>query len=605
MEEKGLLLVFISDYKDGAKTGRYKGERGDGTQWWFEGAQTNDAPVKYLISKALEDHHKIEKIICIVSKKVRDKGFEEFQRMVNDYIHSSKELEAAYGGRQIDFCPVDYPESEDAISVRASEVYKKIAAADCIGGEDGAKIYIDYTGGLRDINFLMTAIIRYLEYHGVSCQEIVYSSYNRDDTDKNRIYSLRCIYDMYQLLNGVEQFVDTGNAELLQACYHDEGDRDANELLEQIIRFSHAMSLCDVGNVDKTMDQLCQSLDRFDAKADKGSFFSVMFGDLTSIIRKKLYIERGRAYSYPQLIRWCLDNNMVQQALTLYVEKMPEFYCNEGIVEFSQEEEKYKKNRKNPGMAWRTEFFYGPFYDQLVMPELKKFRERLKTGCEAMTKECPMTETLEAKKFRKLKTYMETEKEKAAIDLLVKYLEKYYKGGVPGNITMPYTGEKVEDYPKNVYRFVKCVSSDVKWYVYFYYNDKKKYDESTREMGTYEKKVVALEAAKTYPGRIPNAVTDDNLLLYNMMKYYLALKIIRNRINHASEQEAQEDEVKAINQLEKNHGICMKTEFQNIKNLIREGIELYPGNIHKKGLKITVKKDLTNTKSITKGGKKQ
>lgn len=523
MKEKGLLLVFISDYKDGAKTGRYKVERGYGTPWWFEGTQTNDAPVKYLISKALEDHHKIEKIICIVSKKVKDKGFEEFRCMVNDYIHNSKELEAAYGSRQIDFCPVDYPESEDEISVRASEVYKRIAAADCIGGEDGAKIYIDYTGGLRDINFLMTAIIRYLEYHGVSCQEIVYSSYNRDGTDKNRIYSLRCIYDMYQLLNGVEQFVSTGNAELLQSCYHDEGDRDANGLLEQIIRFSHAMSLCDVGNVDKTMDQLCQSLDRFDAKADKGSFFSVMFGDLTSIIRKKLYIEKDRAYSYPQLIRWCLDNNMVQQALTLYVEKMPEFYCNEGIVEFSQEEEKGRKSRKNPGMAWRTEFFYGPFYDQLVTPELKESRKRLETGCEAMTKECPMIENFEAKKLQKL--------------------------------------------------------------------------------GTYEKKVIALEAARTYPGRIPKAVTDDNLLLYNMMKYYLALKIIRNRINHASEQEAQEDEIKAINQLEKNHGICMKTEFQNIKNLIWEGIGLYPGDIHKKELKITVKRDLSNGKPIVKGGR--
>lgn len=119
----------------------------------------------------------------------------------------------------------------------------------------------------------MTAIIRYLEYHGISCKEIVYSSFNKNDSEKNQIYSLNCIYSMYQLLNGVEQFVSTGNAELLQLCYQNEKESSADELLRQIIKFSQAMSLCDVRDVDHIMDQLCDSLDQFDAKEEKGSFF--------------------------------------------------------------------------------------------------------------------------------------------------------------------------------------------------------------------------------------------------------------------------------------------------------------------------------------------
>lgn len=183
----------------------------------------------------------------------------------------------------MDFHTVRYPEDEEKISDRAAQVYRQIAAEDCIGGENGARVYIDYTGGLRDINFLMTAIIRYLEYRGASCREIVYSSFNRDNREKNEICSLGCIYDMYQLLNGVQQFVDTGNAELLS----------------------------------------------------------------------------------------------------------------------SQEET--QNSRQNQGKTWRTEYFYGPFYDQLVMRDFKEFVERLKAGYQDMRDTYPLLEQSEADRFRKLK----------------------------------------------------------------------------------------------------------------------------------------------------------------------------------------------------------
>lgn len=572
MGKKGLLLVFISDYKDSSVTQIYKAQKQDGTEWCFEGTQTNDAPVKYLISKALEDNNRIEKIICIVSKKVREQGLEEFKRMVNDYVCGSEEWKAVYGNQEIDFHQVIYPESEEEISVRASKVYTQLAAPDCIGTESGARVYIDYTGGFRDINFLMTGIIRYLEYHGISCEEIVYSSYNRDDSSRNKIYSLNCIYDMYQMLNGVEQFVTTGNAELLQNCYRNEGEGNTDELLQQIVSFSHAMSLCDVRNVDRSMEKLCESLDRFDAKENKGSFFSVMFGDLTSIIRKKLYIEKGKAYSYPRLIQWCLDNNMVQQALTLYIEKMPEFYCTEGLLEFCEEDA--EKSRKNRGQSWKTEYFYGSFYDQFVMPELKDFGSRLRAGHKDMKDTYVQIDKFEAEKFRILKKYMQTEQEKRAVERLIIFLKKYY-GGIPRDIIFPYTKEKMKNCPKSANSFVSHVVNDEKWRIYFFYNEKKKYDES--ESGTYEKKVIALNKVKTYKGKIPKTGTDDNVLLYAIMKYYLALKLLRNRIHHASEQDAQEDERKAIDQMEKDHGICMKIEFQNIKSLMQEGLNLSIG----------------------------
>ena len=62
MRKKGVLLVFVSDYKSGAEIRKDKVIREDGSLCWFEGVQTNDAPVKYLISRALKDENKIEKM---------------------------------------------------------------------------------------------------------------------------------------------------------------------------------------------------------------------------------------------------------------------------------------------------------------------------------------------------------------------------------------------------------------------------------------------------------------------------------------------------------------------------------------------------------------
>ncbi len=63
-----------------------------------------------------------------------------------------------------------------------------------------------------------------------------------------------------------------------------------------------------------------------------------------------------------------------------------------------------------------------------------------------------------------------------------------------------------------------------------------------------------------------------------MMKYYLPLKMIRNRINHASEEGAEEDETNALKRLERDHGICARREFAQVKKLMYQGLEILEEN---------------------------
>ena len=566
MKRDGILLLFLSEYKEGNAAVRYTAEGLDGKELHVEGVQTNDAPVKYLIRRAAGNGDLIQKVLYIITDRVRSRGdHKRFEQMVDAYIREDERLRALYGGQKITYEEIAYTDSGQETSVRALKIYRRIAAGSGFRQETKKNVYIDYTGGFRDISFLMTVIIRYLECHDIFCREIVYSNWS----DK-KIYSLSCIYDMFRLVSGVDQFVSTGNAELLENCYDKEEDQDTKELLSQIVKFSHVMSLCDVEKVDQIMDNLQKGLDRYEEKKERESFFSEIFSDMISIIRQKLNMEKDQRYTYPRLIRWCLDNNMVQQALTLYVEKMPQYYYESGMLELTEEERRLRPGATEAGTA-----FYVELYDRIGEPkELRQFADRLKRGYEDMTRKYESMEGLSASRFRELLLPMETDQEKRAVQRIVDFLRKKYEGGML-TILIPYTNIPWRQRPRTINGFVKTLTNDIRWQHFFLYHNREEYEKLKK--GTYEKKVNALDRLPHCKERIPGSCV-CNEKLYQMMKYYLPLKMIRNRINHASEEGAEEDETNALKRLERDHGICARREFAQVKKLMYQGLEILEEN---------------------------
>ena len=69
-----------------------------------------------------------------------------------------------------------------------------------------------------------------------------------------------------------------------------------------------------------------------------------------------------------------------------------------------------------------------------------------------------------------------------------------------------------------------------------------------------------------------NADTENAEYLSHIMKYYLAVKLIRNRVNHASEKEISPDEQNAIETMKKDYAIDINMEFDNIKQILYDGI---------------------------------
>ena len=102
---------------------------------------------------------------------------------------------------------------------------------------------------------------------------------------------------------------------------------------------------------------------------------------------------------------------------------------------------------------------------------------------------------------------------------------------------------------------------------YFVYNDDQRYQRIPNS--TYRKKVHALKVLQENQ-KIRKQVGDADRLL-EIMKYYLAIKMIRNRMNHASEEEDSEDERLAAKELER-FGIVINSDIENIQDIMYKAL---------------------------------
>lgn len=236
------LLLFLSDYKAGSKQEDYY-ENVDKDPV-SSGAQTNDAPVKYLLETALKDDklnpdRKLS-VLCITSNQVmtdkvkedengETKEFTMWERFRNYFTrYIIEDLGCGKDSFEFISIPYDYDKrtkqlSNESTDQMAQRIFGEIS--DKLEKNDISDVYVDYTGGLRDIAFLMTTIIRYLEFNGINCQKVVYSQYFRDKDKKNRIYNITYIYEMFQMINGVNEFVTTGRAAVLNEIFQSERDK--------------------------------------------------------------------------------------------------------------------------------------------------------------------------------------------------------------------------------------------------------------------------------------------------------------------------------------------------------------------------------------------
>ncbi len=333
-----IILTNLSKFKKEAETSAYSSETGD-----IIGTQTNDAPVKYLVSFLHNKGETADKILAVTTKVAED-TYTQFCQMLAEYGEKT--------GIEIPV-PEKIGTFETDISRTIQKITEKISVND--------KVYIDTTGGFRNSSYLLMGVVRVLEYSDILLEKAVYSN-----NFEHKIEDVTDNYRMFDLINAVNTFTSVGNACELANYFKDFDDDVIKRTINAMNVFSDEITLCRTSKLNNVISELNSCLSELE-NVQSDSKDITLFKSLSKTIRSKFNIHDGEI-EYPAIVRWCLDNRLIQQAVTVYVEKMPEYFYKKGYFKASESVKESVRNKNS-----RFDFHYDLFYSTLLqddgMPE--------------------------------------------------------------------------------------------------------------------------------------------------------------------------------------------------------------------------------------------
>lgn len=285
------IIMFVSAYDPGkSQNNKYKCP--DGSE--VEGMQTNEAPVKYLLNK----HPDIEKIIGIVTEQAQS-AWEYLDQLKNEI------------NRKVEMKKVPYSLDENFEETTLPKILDFVDAQD--------EILLETTGGLRDTVMYLLLISRVLSYKGVKVSQAVYSN-----NQKRAIEDVSHLVKMFDLIGGMQEMTSFGSVRTLRKYYGKPAeDTRIENLLKSLEKLNESIILCRTRKIDSCMAEFAAAL------KDAQNCSDPLMCSLLPAFRNKF----GEKMTVIDLIRWCIDSDMLQQALTVYNERIPAYIIKSGLLQ--------------------------------------------------------------------------------------------------------------------------------------------------------------------------------------------------------------------------------------------------------------------------------
>lgn len=194
-------------------------------------------------------------------------------------------------------------------------------------GESGSEteIYLDMSGGKRDNYVFVQLLTKLLGFYGYK----MHAYYTDFD---GTIVNTDLLFTHMEMLDAVNEFVKFGSSTSLRNCFKDAESPTVKALLCLMEDLSDSVRLCktDLPEKLKVINQQLDGLKNVE-KNNNGLF---MIKTMEPLIREKFNIPTDdSANAKLKLIQWCLDNELIQQALTIYNENAIDIVMSNKFIE--------------------------------------------------------------------------------------------------------------------------------------------------------------------------------------------------------------------------------------------------------------------------------
>lgn len=254
-------------------------------------------------------------------------------------------------------------------------------------------LHADCTGGPRHAIMMLINIIRLLQYNDVEIGSLLYSNWISSER-AGKIESINDVYQFYNLIAGAEEFVNFGSVKDLQGYFqHRNISAELDDLLLAMGEFADEVKLCRRWRFVDAIDHLKEAIETFEGKwehveqrldtviesNDDVRLNDMLMFQLLPQIHKD-YSDLLREHDPLSLIKWCLNQGLLQQALTLYTESIPDFLFdrNNGFIAMTEDKDRrafLEKQYKEHGKEYTKGFYFLNRYgcgDKIVKKESEK-----------------------------------------------------------------------------------------------------------------------------------------------------------------------------------------------------------------------------------------
>lgn len=377
---KNILIACISRFEE------YKTKNADGSarkpytytdsNLSVDALQTNEACVKYLMKK-LSDNGGVNEYIRVLTNAVAQEGDFTLPYLEKTMqVFCEKENLVAPHNNDIYLGEDEKIHRYDRVLSEISKLIQGMAQED-----DNINIYLDMAGGKRDNYVFIQLLTKLLSFYGYS----IHSYYSDLNGSTGTIVNTDGTFRQLMILDAVNEFVLHGVASPLRECFKTTKSPTVRSLLRAMENFSNAVQLCST-NLSDTVKELEESLYQVEAYVEDKDGELYVIKTMIPLIRKKFHLTSGNSsISTLGVIRWCLENGFVQQALTIYNENVAEIFFENNLVKFddSKASEDYFKMKGDNKHApkYSTELIY--LLDEVfknINADIKSQTKQMKTS---------------------------------------------------------------------------------------------------------------------------------------------------------------------------------------------------------------------------------
>jgi hypothetical protein len=251
----------------------------------------------------------------------------------------------------------DKPEDVDV--VKATNSVRKIIESISEEYKDtNINIYIESNGGIRYVLMMLINIINVIErnHKNVKLKEIYSMSFNQmgDKNEPVKVINTSMTYASMQLVSSVDEFINYGKISALKNYFNKRLEKENLELKKRIQNcmnklemIAEDLQLCRTEYIINHFygeNNIYEILNKFiaDYKKDENAN-AVIFTMVIEIIIKEYSIiypenweeekkDGNYIYGISNIIRWCINKDYIQQAVTFCSEILPKYFFDAEIL---------------------------------------------------------------------------------------------------------------------------------------------------------------------------------------------------------------------------------------------------------------------------------